>query len=210
MCSCSSSAETPCAVSWPPSQSVSSSSTTRRPARAAAIAAATPPVPPPAISSSQSSRRETAGEPTGSTASDASPLAGTFITSTTASTDRCIYLPGLLPIGLRARLLPPVVIRGEAVRRIHRHARRHDVRRVRALRLDHLGEERVFLGEFLADRVPRLQLLDQHLVRRAPHVDAVLAAHLGERLGVLAAVPQPPAQVRVVRRHLDDFLQVGR
>ncbi len=58
MCSCSSSADTPCAVSWPPSQSVSSSRWTLRPRRAAASAAATPPVPPPTTSTSHSTSRD--------------------------------------------------------------------------------------------------------------------------------------------------------
>ena len=64
MCSCSSSAETPCAVSWPPSQSVSSIRQVRQPRRAAASAAATPPVPPPATSTSHSISSGAVASPT--------------------------------------------------------------------------------------------------------------------------------------------------
>src|SRR5436189_4114007 len=93
MCSCSSSADTPCALSWPPSQSVSSIRQVRQPRRAAASAAATPPIPPPATSTSQSISRSGAALPTFLTATPGSPSTGTRITSTTDSSRRSIALP---------------------------------------------------------------------------------------------------------------------
>jgi hypothetical protein len=98
--------ETPCAVIWPPIQSVSSSSTTRRPARAAASAAATPPVPPPAIRTSQLSARSGSARDMGSTAGDGSPLAGTRITSTTASSARCTHFVAGFAAGFTTGFLP--------------------------------------------------------------------------------------------------------
>src|SRR5437867_4425295 len=89
MCSCSSRAPTPCAVSWPPTQSVSSRRHTRRPARAAARAAATPPVPPPTTSTSHRvSSTFGPGAPHSTTAAPGSPVARTAITSRSAVTMR--------------------------------------------------------------------------------------------------------------------------
>src|SRR5215470_2083655 len=82
MCSCSSRAETPWAVSWPPIQSVSSTRHTLRPARAAASAAATPPVPPPTTSTSQRrSSMPSGGSPSSTRAWAESPPARTAMTS---------------------------------------------------------------------------------------------------------------------------------
>src|SRR5713101_572408 len=87
MCSCSSRAETPCAVSWPPIQSVSSRRHTRRPARAAASAAAMPPVPPPTTRTSQlCSSTARPGSPQSTTAAAGSPVDRTAITSSSAVT----------------------------------------------------------------------------------------------------------------------------
>src|SRR5215470_3086467 len=85
MCSCSSSAETPCAVSWPPIQSVSSSTKTVRPARAAASAAAMPPAPPPTTRTSQIlSSMPRSGSLHSTIAAAGSPVARTAITSRSA------------------------------------------------------------------------------------------------------------------------------
>src|SRR5437667_3880172 len=86
MCSCSSRAATPCAVSCPPTQFVSSRRHTPRPARAAARAAAMPPVPPPTTSTSQTrSSTRPPGSPQSTSAAPGSPVARTVITSSNAA-----------------------------------------------------------------------------------------------------------------------------
>src|SRR5438552_377665 len=87
MCSCSSSADTPCAVSCPPIQSVSSSRQTVRPPRAAASPAAIPPAPPPTTSTSHArSSTPRLGSVHSTTAVAGSPVARTAITSRRAVT----------------------------------------------------------------------------------------------------------------------------
>src|SRR5581483_529018 len=79
----SSSAETPPAVAWPPTQSVSSVRQTECPRSDSSSDAATPPIPAPATSTSQSISSTRSGTETRTTALAASPDNGTLCTSRT-------------------------------------------------------------------------------------------------------------------------------
>src|SRR5687768_14000564 len=99
-----------------------------------------------------------------------------------------------LGLGLRrlGAALGPVVVGREGIRREVEALRRHDQRRVLALRLVGLLEEGTLGGFLRRHGVPHLQERGQDVRRRAQDADPVLGLQLGERLGVLLLPLRPP------------------
>src|SRR5207248_6381651 len=102
-----------------------------------------------------------------------------------------LFVYALLRLRFGLRLFRPVVVGRERVRREKEALRWHNHRRVLALRVEHLLEERIFGRPFGGKLVPGPEERGEELRRRAQDAYAVLFLQLLHCFG-LAFLPARP------------------